>query len=109
MHAYEYERHIRARKFLASIHWDELIWLASQLRDDIKCRVDTRYSIGDCNVVRRTVFTDGISWVTRLRLPKVDILANAKTGIDDLSMKQRALDYVERVMQVEVATMRFLN
>lgn len=93
------EWHARAMAFLDEIKWHVLVSIASRLRGDTPCHLDAKFSIGHFNMVRRIVFSDGVSWVARLRLPPL----TAESGGGD------SLDVARRTLKVEVAGMRFLK
>jgi hypothetical protein len=59
----------RATDFLATIQWDLLESLASNLRNDTPCKFLEKFSIGSVNMVRQIMFDDGICWIVRLRMP----------------------------------------
>ena len=92
------ELHNRATDFVAKIDWEALTSLASKLRDGINCHVSDKFSLGQFNMVRRIVFEDGTSWVSRLRLPELKSVFGHREALD-----------VRSSMQVEIATMAYLR
>lgn len=93
------EFHERATKFLTAVNWDVLASISSRLRDGIPCKVGDRFSIGHFNMVRRIVFADGVSWVARVKLPQLEV------G----SVDRERFDQVASILEVEVASMKFLK
>jgi hypothetical protein len=79
------ELHQRATTFFTAIKWDQLISLSSRLREGIPCSFGEKFSIGHFNMVRRIVFADGVSWVARLRLPRLASLGD-REALDDASI-----------------------
>jgi hypothetical protein len=92
------EFHQRATAFFAAVKWDQLVSLSSRLRGGIPCTLEEKFSIGHFNMVRRIVFEDGISWVARLRLPRLGAVTGDRETLDEA-----------RTLKVEVASMKFLK
>lgn len=90
--------HQRAAWFVAVVKWDALLSLSSHIRSGIPCKVSHEFSVGHFNMVRRIVFDDQVSWAVRLRMPPIaDVPADREAAS------------VARIMQVEVAGMKFLK
>ncbi|KAK3332870.1 hypothetical protein B0T19DRAFT_354543 [Cercophora scortea] len=92
------EFHERATTFLAAVKWDALTSISSGLRNGIPCKFGDKFSIGHFNMVRRIVFTDGISWVARVRLPQLKAVFGDREMLDVVS-----------TFKVEIASMKFLK
>ncbi|KAJ4528071.1 hypothetical protein HRR83_000822 [Exophiala dermatitidis] len=92
------EFHQRATAFFAAVKWDQLVSLSSRLRGGIPCTLGEKFSIGHFNMVRRILFEDGISWVARLRLPRLGTAVGDRDTLDEA-----------RTLKVEVASMNFLQ
>jgi hypothetical protein len=92
------ELHGRATAFFATVKWNRLVSLSSKLRNDIPCSLGEKFSISHFNMVRRIVFADGVSWVARLRLPRLGVILGDGEALDDA-----------RILKVEVASMKFLK
>ncbi|KAK5218482.1 hypothetical protein LTR47_011704 [Exophiala xenobiotica] len=92
------EFHQRATAFFAAVKWDQLMSLSSRLRDGVPCNFGEKYSIGHFNMVRRILFEDGISWVARLRLPRLGAVISDRATLDEA-----------KTLKVEVASMKFLK
>lgn len=92
------EFHQRATAFFAAVKWDQLMSISSRLHDGVPCTVGEKFSIGHFNMVRRIVFEDGISWVARLRLPRLGAVISDRETLDEA-----------KTLKVEVASMRFLK
>ncbi|KAI0398956.1 hypothetical protein F4802DRAFT_611243 [Xylaria palmicola] len=92
------EYYKRATAFLAAVKWDVLASISSSLRNGIPCEFGEKFSIGNYNMVRRIVFTDGISWVARVRMPPLKAASGALEVLD-----------VAGTLQVEIASMKFLK
>lgn len=91
------ELHHRATTFFAAVRWDSLLALSSKHRDGIPCSFGEKFSIGHFNMVRRIVFADGVSWVARLRLPRLASLGGLE-ALDDAS-----------TFKAEIASMKFFK
>ncbi|KAL7928021.1 hypothetical protein V8C35DRAFT_285584 [Trichoderma chlorosporum] len=90
--------HQRASAFVAAVKWDALLSISSHIRHGIPCKASDEFSVGHFNMVRRIVFDDQVSWVARLRMPPIsDVPADRESAS------------VARIMQVEVAGMKFLK
>lgn len=85
--------HDRATILLSQANWTGLLQRCTELRK-VSCQLSEQYSIGHDNMVRRIEFDDGVSWVARLRLPKME--DNDKLADRD-------------AMFMEVSSMRFLK
>ena len=90
--------HQRASMFIAAVKWDALLSISSQVRHGIPCKLSDEFSVGHSNMVRRIVFDDQVSWIVRLRMPP----------ISDVPADREAAS-VARIMQVELAGMKFLK
>ncbi|KAI9719498.1 MAG: hypothetical protein M1828_006205 [Chrysothrix sp. TS-e1954] len=88
----------RVTKFYRSIDWKIVEARCSMVHNNVTCHLKDRFSCGYRNVVRHVVFDDGQEWVARLRMPR----PSGATGQDD-----KLAD--AEIMEVEVATMRFLR
>jgi len=93
----EDELHNRTTAFLGAINWQALTSLAFRMRA-VDCQLSEKYSVGHFNLVRRLQFTDGISWIARLRLPE----------LPDVFGQREALN-AEECMRIEIATMKYLR
>ena len=91
------ESHTRTTLFFAAVNWDAISITASKHRNGIRCKLLGNFSVGYYNMTRRLTFDDGESWVARVRMPLED---GGKEG-DELP--------VQKTMEMEVATMRFLR
>lgn len=87
----------RATTFFTAIKWDSLLSLSSRHRKGIPCSFGEKFSIGHFNMVRRIVFADGVSWVVRLRLPRLASLGD-REALDETS-----------ILKAEIASMKFLK
>lgn len=88
----------RATKFFAAVEWDALAHLSSGLRNGIPCRFEGSFAIGYHNMVRHIVFEDGINWVARLRLPRLESVSPVNEMLEDA-----------RALKIEIATMKFIK
>ncbi|KAI1080869.1 hypothetical protein F5B20DRAFT_579688 [Whalleya microplaca] len=88
---------IAKQKFFNCVKWDVLASIASRCRDGARCSYVAKFSAGQCNMVRRLNFDDGISWVVRVRLPANATCVNLQ-GRDD-----------RRAFEVEVASLKFFR
>jgi len=93
----ESDLHIRATTFVATIHWENLVTIASRIRGT-QCTLSEKYSLGHFNLVRRLTFVDGVSWVARLRLPDLPSVFGMREAMKPAGC-----------MGIEIATMRFLG
>lgn len=89
--------HIRATAFFEAIKWDHVISIASKLKG-ADCEFSEKYSIGYYNLVRRLTFTDGTSWIVRLRLPPLSTVFGTREVMKGTDC-----------MAIEVATMNYLK
>jgi hypothetical protein len=87
--------HSRATAFVAAVNWATLASIASQIRG-VECTLSDKYSLGHFNLVRRLTFTDGISWVVRLRLPELPDVFGTREAM-------KAADCIG----IEAATMKY--
>ncbi|KAG5761086.1 hypothetical protein H9Q72_010812 [Fusarium xylarioides] len=92
------ELHDRALAVFDKLKWDHLLSLSSALNNGVPCTFSPRFSVGHFNMVRRIDFTDGTSWVARVRLPEL------RTVLGD----RKALD-VASTLKVEVSSMKFFK
>ncbi|EKJ72851.1 hypothetical protein FPSE_06897 [Fusarium pseudograminearum CS3096] len=83
---------------LAAINWESLLTIASNLRT-ASCTFTESFTMGQSNMVRRIQFSDGISWVARVRITQPN--KYIPTGRELLSFAD--------VVGIEVASMRFLK
>ncbi|KAK7419615.1 hypothetical protein QQX98_003206 [Neonectria punicea] len=90
--------HQRASAFIAAVKWDALLSISSRIRHGTPCKVSDEFSVGHSNMLRRIVFDDQVSWIARLRMPPVSDLPDDREAASDA-----------RIMQVEVAGMKFLK
>ncbi|KAH7019991.1 hypothetical protein EDB80DRAFT_676926 [Ilyonectria destructans] len=90
--------HQRASVFVAAVKWDALLSISSRVCHGIPCKVSDEFPVSHFNMVRRIVFDDRVSWVVRLRMPPI---ADVPADREDAS--------VARIMQVELAGMKFLR
>lgn len=88
----------RASMFVATINWDALLSVSSQLRHRIPCKISDEFSVGHFNMVRRIIFDDQISWVARLRMPPISAVPTNREAAS-----------VARILEVEVAGLKFLR
>ena len=72
--------HTRATAFVAAIHWENLVAIASRVRG-MQCVLSEKYSLGRFKLVRRFTFADGISWVAHLRLPESPNVFSAREAM----------------------------
>jgi hypothetical protein len=96
-HEPDSELYLRATTFFDSVDWDALISRASSICG-VPCSLSEKYSLGQFNLVRRITFSDGESWVARLRLPALPSFFGGREALD-----------VKRTLDIEVATMKFLR
>lgn len=92
------EFHHRASVFVAAVKWDALLYVSSNLRHGIPCKVSDNFSIGHFNMVRRIIFDDQVSWIARLRMPPVSAVPADREAASAAS-----------ILEVEVAGMNFLR
>ncbi|KAI9761634.1 MAG: hypothetical protein M4579_000868 [Chaenotheca gracillima] len=90
--------HERATSFFAAVKWDVLVSLSSSFRNGISCEIGEKFSIGHFNMVRQIVFADGVRWVARVRLPKMEAVFGERELLEDAN-----------ILRVEVASMKFLK
>jgi hypothetical protein len=93
----ESDLHTRATSFVAAIHWENLVTIASRIRGK-PCTLSEKYSLGHFNLVRRLTFVDGVSWVARLRLPELPSVFGTREAMKPAGC-----------MNIEVATMNYLR
>lgn len=93
----ESELYIRATQFFEKIDWNNLISIASNLRVK-KCELSEKYSLGHFNLVRRLTFTDGVSWIVRLRMPELPSVFGMREAMKGTDC-----------MGIEIATMNYLR
>ncbi|KAM0296221.1 hypothetical protein ACHAPM_010481 [Fusarium culmorum] len=108
---------------LAAINWQSLLTIASNLRnganprndsnlpsgsnphtdsnprDGVSCTFTESFTMGQSNMVRRIQFSDGISWVARVRITQPD--KSIPTGRELLGFAD--------VVGIEVASMKFFK
>lgn len=89
--------HTRATSFFEAVNWTALLTIASRHNDNIPCKYTGSFSMGHFNMTRRIDFYNGTSWIARLRFP-----------LDAEAAQREALPR-EKVMQLEVAIMKFLR
>lgn len=92
------ELHDRALAVLDKLNWDHLLSLSSALKNGVPCTFSQNFSIGHFNMVRRIDFTDGTSWVARVRLPELRTVFGDREALD-----------VASTLRVEVASMKFFK
>ncbi|KAF5627809.1 kinase-like domain protein [Fusarium tjaetaba] len=92
------ELHGRALAVLDKLNWDHLLSLSSALNNGVPCTFSQKFSIGHFNMVRRIDFTDGTSWVARVRLLEF------RTVFGD-----REVPDVASALKVEVSSMKFFK
>ncbi|KAH7327546.1 hypothetical protein BKA65DRAFT_567073 [Rhexocercosporidium sp. MPI-PUGE-AT-0058] len=80
------------------LKWDELVSIASNLRNGIPCKLGENFSLGHFNMVRRIYFVDGISWVARVRMPALDTVFGSREVLDRMTS-----------LRGEIACMKFLG
>lgn len=93
----ESDLHTRATTFVATIHWENLVIIASRIRG-VQCSLSEKYSLGHFNLVRRLTFVDGISWIARLRLPELPSVFGMREAMKPAGC-----------MSIEIATMNYLR
>ncbi|GAB7328950.1 hypothetical protein MBLNU13_g00820t1 [Cladosporium sp. NU13] len=93
----ESDLHMRATTFVAAIHWENLLIIASRIRG-MQCTLSEKYSLGHFNLVRRLTFVDGVSWVARLRLPELPSVFGMREAMKPAGC-----------MRIEIATMNYLG
>ncbi|KAF5556993.1 kinase-like domain-containing protein [Fusarium napiforme] len=92
------ELHDRALAVLDKLNWDHLLSLSSALNNGVPCTFSQKFSIGHFNMVRRIDFTDGTSWVARVRLPDLRTVFGDREVLD-----------VASTLKVEVSSMKFFK
>ncbi|KAF5672697.1 kinase-like domain-containing protein [Fusarium denticulatum] len=92
------ELHDRALAVLDELNWDHLLSLSSALNNGVSCTFSQKFSIGHFNMVRRIDFTDGTSWVARVRLPELRSVFGDREALD-----------VASTLKVEVSSMKFFK
>ncbi|KAG9502074.1 hypothetical protein J7337_007790 [Fusarium musae] len=92
------ELHDRALAALDKLNWDHLLSLSSALNNGVPCTFSQKFSIGHFNMVRRIDFTDGTSWVARVRLPELRTVFGDREVLD-----------VASTLNVEVSSMKFFK
>lgn len=113
----------RLKYVLGQIDEEALISRALFLRGlpNLECSVSKKYSAGDYNVVRRLSFSDGVSWIARIRMPALDaadwekLLETERDG--DHSVKSKAernipftlTEHERYAIESEVSTMRLIS
>ncbi|KAG4272632.1 hypothetical protein FPRO04_10374 [Fusarium proliferatum] len=88
----------RALAVLAKLNWDCLLSVSGALKNGVLCTFSQNFSIGHFNMVRRIGFTDGTSWVARVRLPELRTVFGDREALD-----------VASTLRVEVASMKFFK
>ncbi len=87
----------RTAQFVSQVKWDVLAGIASRHRNRVACTYDAKFSVGQFNLVRRLRFTDGVSWVVRVRLPS----GASPAPLDEYDSR--------RAFEIEVASMIFFK
>ncbi|KAG8674181.1 hypothetical protein FPOAC1_000144 [Fusarium poae] len=85
-------------EILNTINWDRLLSISSTLRNGVHCTISERYSSGQFNMVRRVDFTDGVSWVARIRMPLADFIPGGRESLS-----------TEETIRIEIASMKLLK
>jgi hypothetical protein len=91
------ELYDRTTAFIGAIKWQALTSLATRMRA-VDCQLSEKYSVGHFNLVRRLQFTDGVSWIARLRLPDLPSMFGQREALN-----------AEECMRIEIATMKYLR
>ncbi|KAM0083810.1 hypothetical protein ACKRZS_004016 [Fusarium odoratissimum] len=95
------ELHNRALAVLGTLNWDHLLSISSALNNGVPCTFSQKFSIGHFNMVRRIDFTDGTSWVARVRLPELPT-AFGDRGVLDVARHSQGGSCQHEVLQVTV-------
>jgi hypothetical protein len=89
------------------VNTEALSQIATSLRDNVPCRVHEKFSAGDFNLVLLVEFEDGVRWVARLRMPRIEAF-----DLEGNVTKRELLPWTPRDTQSftsEIATMRFVR
>lgn len=83
---------------------------------DLTCWLSKKYSVGDYNLVRRLTFSDGVSWIARIRMPDLKA-ADWEKMLELCHLEQHEgrkpyfplSKHEEYSMKSEVSTMRLIS
>lgn len=64
--------HRRAQALVASVDWTALCHFASELNHGRDCNIEPGIAMGGNHIVRILEFGDGVRWLARLRMPRIE-------------------------------------
>lgn len=92
---YDAPRTKRIVDFMAAANEKALKSYASSLRNHQSCNISDKFSMGTTHLVRKLQFDDGVQWIARLRMPRLN--GSTTNRKQDLSEMRCELDTVEFV------------
>ncbi|RKL51039.1 hypothetical protein BFJ72_g492 [Fusarium proliferatum] len=92
------ELHDRALAVLDKLNCNHLLSASEALKNGVPCTFSQNFSIGHFNMVRRIGFTDGTSWIARVRLPELRTVFGGREALN-----------IARTLRVEVTGMKFFK
>jgi hypothetical protein len=97
---------VRASSALEQIDWNALAEVAEESRK-IPCKVGEQYGLGGRHIVREILFDDGVHWIGRVSIPRVNF--NAEENFVPQPVRQSWTADKAAEMQSEIDTMSFVR